>query len=327
MKIKFIDFYPTFDIYDNFFVRVLSEKYHIQVLDIVADEVPDFIFYSFWGYEHLKYDCLKIYWTGENDVPDFNECDYAISCHYLQFGDRHLRMPYYYGLKSFDDLLSNSSFGHYTSDMAHRPFASIVVSNMEWGDPFRTQVFEIINEYKSVASGGKWNNTIGGPVHDKNEFISRYKFNIACENSMVDGYTTEKIVEPFVAHTVPIYWGNKDIEKEFNPESYININDFDSLDSAVAYIKRVDSDNDLYMKILSAPKLLKTSEINWKKLFLNFVEYALEHPNRITKYGGIVQRNLDKKLYSEIIDNQCCKFILKCERKLRKIVGALNLWL
>ena len=47
--------------YNNFFIQILQKKY-----DVVYSDKPDFIIYGPFGYEHLKYDCVRIFYTGEN---------------------------------------------------------------------------------------------------------------------------------------------------------------------------------------------------------------------------------------------------------------------
>ena len=46
---------------------------------------------------------------------------------------------------------------------------------------------------------------------------SYYKFTIAAENAAFPGYTSEKLMTSFQAHSIPIYWGNRDVVDEFNP--------------------------------------------------------------------------------------------------------------
>ena len=86
LNVKFEDFYKGFDIHHNIYVDVLSRKYDVSVIVDDASE-PDLLFYSFNGSRHYGYDCIKVYCSLENDVPNFNECDYALSAHYLQFGE------------------------------------------------------------------------------------------------------------------------------------------------------------------------------------------------------------------------------------------------
>lgn len=57
--------------------------------EVVQCEDPDYIIYSGFGYEHLHYDCIRIFFTGECQTPDFNECDYAIGVDkYEDYGSR-----------------------------------------------------------------------------------------------------------------------------------------------------------------------------------------------------------------------------------------------
>lgn len=41
---------------NNFFVKLLRKKY-----DVTYSDTPDFIFFSVFGQEHLKYDCVRFF--------------------------------------------------------------------------------------------------------------------------------------------------------------------------------------------------------------------------------------------------------------------------
>ena len=88
IKIDFVDFWRGFDKEHNFIVDTLRQKYEVEIT-----AACDYLFYSAFGYENAKYDCVKIYFTGENIVPDFNLCDYALGFHYIDFGERYMRFP------------------------------------------------------------------------------------------------------------------------------------------------------------------------------------------------------------------------------------------
>jgi hypothetical protein len=47
------------------------------------------------------------------------------------------------------------------------------------------------------------------------EMCDNYMFTIAIENTSHEHYFTEKIVNPFLYHTIPLYWGCKKIEEYF----------------------------------------------------------------------------------------------------------------
>ena len=53
----------------------------------------------------------------------------------------------------------------------------------------------------------------------------KYKFVFAIENSLIDGYITEKILLPFISNSIPIYYGPDIIKNYFNENSFYYLND------------------------------------------------------------------------------------------------------
>ena len=264
-----------------FFIELLRQKYNVTILTD-GDEQPDVLFYSCWGSQNnVKWThCLRIYYTAERDCPNFNMCDYAIGLTNIGTTERFLHFPFYVfyndlmrKYESLPDIEENEPF-------LNRDFCSTVVT-----DPYRSpiffDVFNKLNEYKPVASGGRWNNTVGGAVLDKMAFIKNYKFHLAFENMKVDDYVTEKIMESLAARTIPIYWGSRSVKKEFGEGSYIDISDFDTLGRAIDYIKKVDNDDELYMNILRQRAKLRYSYDEWCDHVLTFLVNAIENGKRI----------------------------------------------
>lgn len=318
LTIKFVDFWRAFDAHNNIFTNVLRKRYNITVLDDTANEEPQLLFYSIFGSTHLRYNnCIKIYFTGENDVPDFNLCDYALSAQLLHLGERHMRLPQYLFYDEYEKL---NDIHPIDSSATERPFGSVVVSNSTYVAPERNTIIDAIEQYKPLAYGGSYRNNVGGRVPDKMAFIKQYKFNVALENSIVDGYTTEKIVEPMAAGTVPIYWGNKYVSKEFNPEAFINIADYDSYDRAIDAIARIDNDREAYLKMLSAPKILSECRIDWQEKLSDFLSNIVEKGRRHTHLYGIMghidyMRQRKELLYSNKLLRKCAGLYIKLHKK------------
>ena len=84
------------------------------------------------------------------------------------------------------------------------------------------------------------------PVSDKYDAIAPYKYHIAIENCSINDYWTEKLADSFLGNAYPIYYGCKNLEKYFPPESY-SIIDIDDFDKSVAMIENVINQN-LYEK-------------------------------------------------------------------------------
>lgn len=256
VKIKFVDFFGSFDPQNNDFTNVLKNRYNVEFSDD-----PDYIIYSGFGYDHLKYDCVRIFFTGECITPDFNECDYAIGFDRLQFGDRYVRIPLYNMFQYKSDYISLRNKRQFTiDDIKERGFCSFVVSNC-FAKEARAIFFDILSQYKGIASGGRYKNNIGGTVADKKAFLSKYKFNIAFENCSHNGYVTEKITEAFAAGVIPIYYGDPRIVEDFNPDSFLNAHSFKDFESLVDRIKEIDNNNALYLKMLNAPAIAENSNM------------------------------------------------------------------
>lgn len=86
----------------------------------------------------------------------------------------------------------------------------------------------------------------------KREFLKDYKFSIAFENNSVKNYVTEKIIDAFMAGNIPIYWGCPNIAEYFNPDSFVNVHDYDSIEDAVARVREIDTNPDLYEQYRNA---------------------------------------------------------------------------
>ena len=253
IKVAFSDFWDIFDPNDNFITDALKKNFEVEI-----SEDPDYVFCSIFGRKYLKYDCARIFYTGENIDPDFNLVDYAMGFPEIEYYDRYLRLPHYVLYPRACDLAKKKP-SMSDEEYLGRKFCNYVISNAV-SSPERGIMIEKLSQYKELASGGRYHNNVGGPVADKIDFSRGYKFSIAFENSGARGYTTEKIMESFASETVPIYWGNPDIAKEFNPDSFINCHDFASFDEAVEYVKKVDGDDELYLKMVKAPMICEGSK-------------------------------------------------------------------
>ena len=295
MKVWFTDFYDGFDIENNYFINLLKENYEIEI----SANCPDYLIYSCYGNNHFKFDCIKIFYTGENLVPDFNLCDYAIGFHYLHFEDRYLRYPNFALIENqFKQLCESRTI---LSDLEHtKPhFCNFIYANAK-ADPRRDRFFHLLNNYKQVDSPGSHLNNTNLKVGERNSndwmysklnFQSKCKFTIAFENSSSNGYTTEKIMHAFISGTIPIYWGNPEIEKDFNSEAFINCHNFKDFNDVVERVKEVDQNDSLYLSILaenpflnnSVPEKFEKSKII--DFFKNILDQDISSARRRPQYG------------------------------------------
>lgn len=140
---------------------------------------------------------------------------------------------------------------------------------------FRGVIFDKLSEYKEVSSSGPWrqnlqgNNTLnkyqwmnplyngridGLTYREKIDLFKKYKFNMAIHYTNTDYILQEKIYHAFFSGAVPIFYGNRYIlEEGFNPESFINLHDYNELDEFLDLVKRIDTDNALHKKYIDTP--------------------------------------------------------------------------
>ncbi|EJC12777.1 alpha1,3-fucosyltransferase [Helicobacter pylori Hp P-23] len=216
---------------------ILSQHYTIT-LHRNPDKPADIVFGNPLGSARkiLSYQNTKrVFYTGENEVPNFNLFDYAIGFDELDFNNRYLRMPLYYDrlhhkAESVNDttapykLKDNSLYtlkkpSHHfkenhpnlcavvnnESDPLKRGFASFVASNPN--APIRNAFYDALNSIEPVTGGGSVKNTLGYNVKNKSEFLSQYKFNLCFENSQGYGYVTEKSLTLISATPFPFIGG------------------------------------------------------------------------------------------------------------------------
>ena len=233
IKIDFSDWWGGFDKTNNYFYNLLKEEFDVEI-----SNNTDYLFFSLFGQNHRRYNCKKIFYTGENIAPPLDYCDYSFSFDYLE-DSRNYRLPHYLLYDGYYELALENKIDE---SLVKRKFCNFVVSNGDCHQ--RNNFFTKLSKYKKIDSGGRFANNIGYAVTDKRKFQSEYKFSIAFENNAYrpqhSGYSTEKIMEPMTVNSIPLYWGNPDIGREFNTESFINFYDFHSEDDMIDYIIELD---------------------------------------------------------------------------------------
>ncbi len=241
LRVKYVDCYNAWNDQDNLFTRLLSQRYDVEISDN-----PDLLFYLPFGTEHLNYRCRKVFVTGENFRPDFAVCDYAFSFDYLD-DPRNYRLP----LAHWSPIERPADWDVDEEIAKKTGFCNFVYSNR--GCVVRNQLFKKLSRYKRVDAGGRCMNNIGHRVDSKLDFQSQFKFSIAYENSSYPGYLTEKLADAFRANTVPIYWGDPHVQRDFNAAAFINYSDYGSNDAVIERIIELDQDDDAYREMLSQP--------------------------------------------------------------------------
>jgi alpha(1,3/1,4) fucosyltransferase len=247
----------------------LCGHYHFELT-----QSPELAFFSVYGYIRDRYDgAIRLVYAGEPGdhlaqggkiSPGACEqgfYDFGITCAAEQSSPNHCYMP--------QGLLHLNLYNRGVSTLLRQPgeaasrkefFCNFVYSNGNSRD--RIEFFHKLSLYKRIESCGhveRNNDALARGAYSregyrlKQAFQARCKFSIAMENSYFPGYNTEKITDPLVARSIPIYKGDPRIAETFNPLAFINVSDFKSDEEAIEFIKAVDQDDALYKAYLDAP--------------------------------------------------------------------------
>jgi hypothetical protein len=249
MKIDFRDFWPGFDYKVHSAFNWIVEDLNLTV----NQETPDIVIYSYFGRGPIGNETFKkVFFTGERINPDFSKYDFAFSFEYSE-DSRNFRFPLYLWNHSAYESLNKRVKKDWASEK--NKFCNFLYGNGNLsmaGVHDRIEFFKKLSDYKKIDSGGSVLNNMGYNIGDKIQWISDYKFTISFENQYSPGYTTEKILDPFIAGSLPIYSGNPLIDADFNTGSFINVSLFKNYEEAIERIIEIDRNNNLYNDIMNA---------------------------------------------------------------------------
>lgn len=277
IKINFIGFWSDFNKENNLFMEILRKQFRVTI-----SESPDFVICSALGkpFDYLKYDCVRILYTGEPLCPDFNVFDYAIGFDRIEFGDRCFRYPY--GLYNIQKAEHCIPLTREDAEKALREkefFCNFIYGHKSaYGE--RERLLETLSKYKRVECAGTLcNNMNDGKTvtysGDKIDFVRRCKFTIACDSVAHPGFVTEKIRDAFIGNSIPIYFGDPYIAEEYNTKAFINCRDFDSFEAVLERVKELDQDDEQYMQMLMEQKYKDADYVEKKRKELEHFLYNI----------------------------------------------------
>lgn len=126
------------------------------------------------------------------------------------------------------------------------------------------------------------------PIDDKAVALMPYRFTICIENSNIDDYWTEKIADPYLAYSKPIYFGCKNITSYFPTNSLQLININNKRDSYKIIENILNNSHEIYDS--SLPSIIEARNLifekyNIDKIIISFYsKFRLEKEKKYKKY-------------------------------------------
>ena len=312
-RIGFCDMWADFNPAYNFFTLLLKHVApHLTITGGVAQGDDDIVIFGPFGkaWKSLPPGQPKIHFTGEN-TPPVPEAQLNLGFqHNYMIGDNYLRFPLW--------LLEIDWFGADSRIRNPIPipleictkaptgprdrFCAFIVSNPV--NPVRNAAFKTLNAWKPVDSAGTLFNNIGpqlfagqgggGGEARKVEFLKNYRFCIAYENAASPGYCTEKLLHAKAAGCVPIYWGDPYVERDFDPNGFIDARNFRTPKELVAAVRRVEENPKLWAAMAAVPALSEY-KVEWARRTMAELGKRLLALGKASKQPETYVINLDRR--------------------------------
>lgn len=303
-----------FDGNNNFFTNLLRNYGNNYIIrHVQPHQNPDILFYSIFGNSHQDFQAKrKIFFCGE-PYPQRENADFNLTFDKNSF--HNTRLPLWICYINNNDIQNFNTRKFNENNLREKTgFCSFIASGPGLENN-RKEFIDKLSKYKSIDCGGQYLNNIGYNVplgtncSGKIEHNRKYKFAMAFESKSYPGYVTEKICDIFKSNTIPIYWGTKDVIKDFNPKSFINANDFSNFDQLIEYIIKVDNDDQLYLNYFKehvfSNQWIDIFNDNNKCFYKNIADNIIKNNNH---------------LFDSFVQNY------KKEFKIKKSVNIFNIW-
>lgn len=237
----------------------LSQHFEIEFLPEKHYMEADYLLCGDFGFRHERFPGVKIFITIENHEPDLNNYDYTLT-HAQAEDDRRHRLPWWQHEPLFNPetraLACHQPPPITIEELQQRDFCNFVCRNAACHK--RNQFISRLNKKRRVHCAGPLMNNTGfilAPGSEaKRAYQNRHLFSIVYENEATRGYQTEKLIDALMARSIPVYWGNPDVEQEFNPDSFIHARHFPNDNTLINHLLQLANDPERMAAILNSPR-------------------------------------------------------------------------
>jgi hypothetical protein len=253
----------TVDIFEKIFSKTILKNFKITNDFNVANVLFESVFgNTLANIKNWKY---KIFFSGEPYITNPEKYDLLMFSHETE--KNIVDIPLYV-VYMYDNALLNRIINKPKITKIPEKFCCFIVSNESC--PARNNMFQYLNQYKKVESCGRFANNMQFVIQhhywteEFRKFISNYKFIICFENNKQNTYSTEKIVNPYVAGSIPIYWGSSHIHNVFNKNSMLYLEDesIESYQKIINEIIELDNSDEKYLEFINRPAITDLSYFN-----------------------------------------------------------------
>lgn len=170
---------------------------------------------------------------------------------------------------------------------------SVFCSSNDWRPEYRLRLQFVEYLKRHFGEDLEWFGNGVNEIPEKWDGLAPFKFTLVLENRSDGGIYTEKILDPFLSLTEPIYWGDPNIRTvlPIPPGNLIDIRDFPGARAAVERIitarkKRMPTEQKL------EGKSLVLGELHFLQRIIRLVEDSSSHNRKFSTPREVVLRPL-----------------------------------
>jgi hypothetical protein len=161
-------------------------------------------------------------------------------------------------------------------------------------------------------------NMPGKSINMAAKLMSQYKFYLAFENTVEDGYITEKLFFALNVPVVPVYLGALNVPNVTVTPSFIKASDYKSPRELSSYLLYLDSNEKEYMKYHSWRK----SPSSFTQEYLDSLAYKVAGPEELLAYRSLFKRYPRTAQCCRLCDENYVKYATSTKGP-KSLVGAI----
>lgn len=218
---------------------------------------------SYWKhYKHYnKYSCF-----GDSNVSIYlyNHID---RCH---FQDNYIAIPIIYLQLDYFEKYYQTITPTKIVPFHQKKFCCIATSENNFKAPM-IQFLKSIGDCDFISKNKFLKNKSCYHSIELLNYFNQYKFVFVCENSVKDGYITEKIFNCFFARVIPIYYGSRAIHRYFLKDSFLCFNrpDYKTLKNKILKLKENKKN---YLEMINCSKTNTIDKEDYQNKIMEFIK-------------------------------------------------------
>lgn len=240
LRIGFIDWYVGFERDINGVVELFTSA-GLKPRTTAAEDA-DILVAGAYGNRLIKEpalsdDKLVIFVTGENLCPSYDIHDFSISTRVRSFCGKNVRLPQWLCDISFDSnriILKPCKKENEYRLVGPRDFLVSAIYNNS--TPEREELLYCLRREFGAENVHVYGSHRSGEV-DKFEILSRTVINVCLENSLGEGYVTEKLLHARAMGCKALYWGDSSYSEDFRTDGILNIRNVDNLEEVLEWCR------------------------------------------------------------------------------------------